>query len=131
MGEEGGSRGGRGGAEDKHPGGDRQDHAVQEVGESPSRIVFISEGPFYLWAFRSGSLISSKRKLGTALHLSHSSRNLIVKAESSAQIGDSILDDRGKTVGTVFDIFGPVSSPLVSVKPGVENPERYIGKELF
>lgn len=73
----------------------------------------------------------SRRRLGTPLHISRSSRNLILKAESSPRIGDVVLDGGGRVVGTVFDIFGPVSGPLVAVRPGGDKPEGYVGKELF
>ncbi|MFQ6053930.1 MAG: H/ACA ribonucleoprotein complex subunit GAR1 [Candidatus Bathyarchaeia archaeon] len=71
------------------------------------------------------------RRLGTVLHLSSSSGNLFLKAEGAARIGDAVLNDDGKRVGTVFDIFGPVSSPFVAVKPSVEAPRRYVGEPLF
>ena len=73
----------------------------------------------------------SKRKLGTVLHLSSSSGNLILKAESNVRIGDAVHDDDGKKVGTVFDLFGPVSKPFMAVKPRVDDPERYVGEPLF
>lgn len=73
----------------------------------------------------------SKLRLGTALHLSSSSGNLILKAESNVRIGDIVLDGDGKKVGSVFDLFGPVSSPFVAVKPRADTPERYVGEHLF
>ena len=75
--------------------------------------------------------MGSKLKLGTILHLSKSSGNLILKAERNVRIGDKVFDYDGKKIGTVFDIFGPFSNPFVAVKPGQGNPEGYIGRSLF
>lgn len=75
--------------------------------------------------------MGSKRGLGTTSHLSSSSGNLILKAESDVRIGEAVLDRGGKRVGTVFDLFGPVSSPFVAVRPMVDDPERYVGEPLF
>jgi len=72
-----------------------------------------------------------KRRLGAVLHVSSSSGNLILKAESSVKIGDAALDNRGNRVGTVSDLFGPVCSPFAAVKPKVGDPERYVGGLLF
>ncbi|KON30467.1 hypothetical protein AC482_03835 [miscellaneous Crenarchaeota group-15 archaeon DG-45] len=75
--------------------------------------------------------MESKPRLGAALHVSSSSGNLILKAEGKIRIGDAVYDGDGAKVGTVFDIFGPVSTPFVSVKPRVNAPERYVGAPLF
>ncbi len=75
--------------------------------------------------------MGSNRLLGTASHLSNSSKNLILKAEGRASIGDAVLDNAGKRIGTIFDLFGPVSNPFVAVKPEIDNPDKYIGQPLF
>lgn len=71
------------------------------------------------------------RRLGTTLHTSRSSGNLILKAEGDIKIGDTVLDGKGKKVGTVFDLFGPVSSPFAAVRPTIDDPDRYAGRPLF
>jgi len=75
--------------------------------------------------------MGSKLKLGTVLHLSKSSGNLILKAERNVRIGDKVFDDNGNKIGIVFDLFGPVSNPFVAVKPGQVHPDRYVGGSLF
>ena len=75
--------------------------------------------------------MKSRMRVGTVLHLSSSSGNLILKAESDIKIGEVILDSTGSTIGTVFDLFGPVSGPFVSVKPRIQYPERLQGETLF
>ena len=72
-----------------------------------------------------------ENRVGTVLHLSRSSGNLILKAENEPRIGDPVLDSEGKKMGRVFDIFGPLSSPYLAVQPSVGHPEQYLGKALF
>jgi len=64
------------------------------------------------------------------LHVS-SSRNIIIKAENPPRIGDQVVDENLKTIGTVFDVFGPVSSPYVAVRPSVEESNRFIERVLY
>jgi len=69
-------------------------------------------------------------RIGHVLHVS-SSRNMILKAESLPRIGDEVLDENLKKVGTVFDVFGPVTSPYVAVRPSVEEPSRFVDHVLY
>ncbi len=57
-----------------------------------------------------------KAKLGDVLHRSGSSGRLIVKLEAETRIGEPVYDGKGKRVGTVFDVFGPVDAPYASVR---------------
>lgn len=59
------------------------------------------------------------------------SGKLILKAEFTPRIGDEILDKKLRKVGVVFDIFGPVKSPYVSVKPQVKDPTKFVGQILY
>jgi rRNA processing protein Gar1 len=60
-----------------------------------------------------------------------SDKNLIIKAEKIPRIGDKAVNEHLKPVGTVFDIFGPVSSPYISVKTEVKEPHDLVGKVLY
>jgi RNA-binding protein len=64
------------------------------------------------------------------LHLSPS-RNLILKAETLPKIGIKVVDKNLDSVGSVFDVFGPVLSPYVAVKPEIANPQRLIKSMLY
>jgi len=64
------------------------------------------------------------------LHVS-SSRNLVLKAETLPKINSKVVDKNLKFVGTVFDVFGPVSSPYTAVKPAVSTPQHLIGNTLY
>ncbi|MFQ6086575.1 MAG: H/ACA ribonucleoprotein complex subunit GAR1 [Candidatus Bathyarchaeia archaeon] len=70
------------------------------------------------------------KRLGRVLHVS-SSKNLILKAEKLPRINDKVVDENLKPVGTVFDVFGPVSSPYVAVKPSLEEPQRFVNRVLY
>ncbi|MGB9684466.1 MAG: H/ACA ribonucleoprotein complex subunit GAR1 [Candidatus Bathyarchaeales archaeon] len=64
------------------------------------------------------------------LHIS-SSKNIIVKIENTPKIGETVVDENLKTVGEVFDIFGPISSPYVAVKPKISKLEVLVNKVLY
>ncbi|MCW4035528.1 MAG: Gar1/Naf1 family protein [Candidatus Bathyarchaeota archaeon] len=69
-------------------------------------------------------------RIGHVLHVS-STKNVIVKAENIPRIGDDVTNENLKPVGTVFDVFGPTSSPYVAVKPHIQNPEQLINNVLY
>jgi len=47
------------------------------------------------------------------------------------KIGDMVVDENLKVVGSVFDIIGPVSSPYVTVKPTTPEPQRMVRNTLY
>ena len=73
-------------------------------------------------------------RLGKALHLS-SSHSLILRFENAELrgigIGMRVLDAKGKEVGVVQDVFGPVKRPYLSIRPRVSNANELVGRELF
>jgi len=69
-------------------------------------------------------------RIGSVLHVS-STRNLILKAENIPHIGDKVVDEKLNQVGTVFDVFGPVSSPYAAVKTSVEEPSVLVNHVLY
>jgi len=69
-------------------------------------------------------------RIGSVLHVS-STKNMILKAENIPHIGDRVVDENLKQVGVVFDVFGPVSSPYVAVRPNVEEPSLLVNHVLY
>jgi len=69
-------------------------------------------------------------RIGRILHLSNT-KNIILKAENIPHIGDAVTDEKLKPVGTVFDVFGPTSSPYVAVKPQVNSPAQQVNQVLY
>jgi RNA-binding protein len=59
------------------------------------------------------------------------SQNLVVKAEQTPKIGYSVVDESLRTVGNVFDVIGPVTSPYAVVRPVVKEPAKLTGKQLY
>jgi RNA-binding protein len=72
----------------------------------------------------------SLQRLGRALHISPN-RSVIVKVEAVPKIGEKVVDENLKTVGKVFDVFGPVSSPYAAVRPTIQKPGKLINKVLY
>jgi RNA-binding protein len=70
-------------------------------------------------------------RIGKVMHISKSSGNLILKSNRNAKIGETVTDSKGKRIGVIFDLFGPVNDPYVSVKTKVKKPEKLIETELF
>lgn len=70
------------------------------------------------------------QRLGRALHISPN-RNVIIKVEAVPKIGEKVVDENLKPVGKVFDVFGPISSPYVAVKPTIQKPEKLTNKVLY
>jgi RNA-binding protein len=54
-----------------------------------------------------------------------------VKIENIPRIGETIVDENLKTVGKVFDLFGPVSSPYVAIRPAILKTEELTNKTLY
>jgi RNA-binding protein len=70
------------------------------------------------------------QRLGRALHISPS-RKVIMKVEKIPKIGETVVDEDLKPVGRISDVFGPVSSPYVSVKTAIRQSERLTNKMLY
>jgi rRNA processing protein Gar1 len=69
-------------------------------------------------------------RIGHVLHVSNT-KNMILKAENIPRIGDEVANEKLKPVGTVFDVFGPTSSPYVAVKPHIQSPEQFVNHVLY
>jgi len=54
-----------------------------------------------------------------------------VKIENIPKIGQTVVDENLKTVGKIFDLFGPVSSPYVVIRPTILKPEELTNKVLY
>jgi RNA-binding protein len=70
------------------------------------------------------------RRIGQVLHISPS-KKAILKADNIPKIGESVMNEKRKLIGKVFDLFGPKQSPYISVDIQFEDPKNIIGKNLF
>ena len=69
-------------------------------------------------------------RIGGALHVSSNSGNLISKITEIVHIGDSIYAKNRKKIGRIYDIFGAVTNPYVSITLNNKS-EDIIGKDLY
>lgn len=69
-------------------------------------------------------------KLGIVLQVS-GSRKLILRTKIKVKVGVQVLNEELKPIGRIFDIFGPVKNPYVSVKPIIDELERYVGRPIY
>jgi RNA-binding protein len=51
--------------------------------------------------------------------------------ETPPRIGEKVVDEKIRQIGTVFDVFGPVSSPYIAIKTTVEDPETLVNQTLY
>ncbi len=70
------------------------------------------------------------QRLGKALNVTPS-QNIVVKINKTPQIGATVIDEKLKVIGKIFDIIGPVSSPYAVVKTTVRNPGKLVNKQLY
>ena len=70
------------------------------------------------------------QRLGRVINVTPS-QNLVVKAEQTPKIGLSVIDESLKTVGNIFDIIGPVTSPYAIIRPVVKEPANLVNKQLY
>jgi len=69
-------------------------------------------------------------RIGQVLHVS-ASKNMILTTENIPKIGDIVTNEKLEHVGSVFDVFGPISSPYVAVKPNLQNREELVNQVLY
>ena len=75
--------------------------------------------------------MTPKKSIGKILHQSNSSKNLIIELDERTSIGEYVYNKNMEKIGEIFDIMGPVSSPLASIK--IENEDYLVspGTDVF
>ncbi|MHA1835790.1 MAG: H/ACA ribonucleoprotein complex subunit GAR1 [Candidatus Odinarchaeia archaeon] len=69
--------------------------------------------------------------MGKPLHLS-SQNHIIIKTNFAPKIGSNVYTKTKKFIGKIIDVFGPINSPFLSIKPNKKiEPTDYLGEELF
>jgi rRNA processing protein Gar1 len=58
-----------------------------------------------------------------------SDKKIIVKAKFAPKTRTMVLDEKGKRIGAVFDVFGPIFSPYVKIN--AKEPENLINKIVY
>lgn len=70
------------------------------------------------------------QRIGQALHVSPSSGNLILKVTENVHIGDKVYAKNGKEIGWIYDVFGSVKNPYISVTLK-KNITKIVGETIF
>ncbi|MFW9845228.1 MAG: H/ACA ribonucleoprotein complex subunit GAR1 [Candidatus Thorarchaeota archaeon] len=73
------------------------------------------------------------KRLGKVLHLSKRG-SLILKTDKTPPMGDrsSVVNKNAEKIGTIIDVFGPVKTPYVAVRPlDKANAEKLVGQILY
>jgi rRNA processing protein Gar1 len=70
------------------------------------------------------------QRLGRVLHITPS-KNIIIKVENVPRIGETVVDENLKTVGKIFDIFGPITGPYATIKPVIREVEKLASNMLY
>lgn len=73
------------------------------------------------------------RRLGKVLHVS-SRGSIVLRTDKTPPIGKEarVFDKKAQEVGFVIDVFGPVKSPYVSIRPKKSlDPKKFVGQMLY
>ncbi len=70
------------------------------------------------------------KKLGVVHNLSYRG-DLVIRALKAPPLGTRVLDKRGRPLGRVRRVFGPVKSPYVTVEPLREPGLGLVGSQAF
>jgi len=70
------------------------------------------------------------QRLGRVLHISPSC-NIIIKIEKLSKIGETVVDENLRSIGKIFDILGPVTSPYAVIKPTIHEPEKLVNRIVY
>jgi len=70
------------------------------------------------------------RRVGRVLHIGPSKKALL-KAERIPRIGETVVDEKNRVVGTVFDVLGPTISSYVEVDVRARDPQSIVGSFLY
>ncbi len=70
------------------------------------------------------------KKAGRIIHYTKY-RVFVVEAEEKILPENKLVDSKGRIVGEVIDIIGPIKKPYLVVKPLIDKPEKLVGAELY
>jgi len=56
---------------------------------------------------------------------------LIVKLKKEPKPGQQLFDSKGRPVGKVVEVFGPVSSPYASLRPLSDWAKTLVGEKVY
>lgn len=72
----------------------------------------------------------SLQEAGEILHIARSGR-VIVKLSRKVDVGDILLDSKGKKVAKVIELIGPVRMPYASAMSLTDRIKKYVGAKVY
>jgi rRNA processing protein Gar1 len=60
--------------------------------------------------------VPDMKLIGKGMHQSKGNNNLVIMLETETRIGQPVSDRKGKVIGKIFDVFGPIDAPYASIK---------------
>ncbi|MFW9926168.1 MAG: H/ACA ribonucleoprotein complex subunit GAR1 [Candidatus Thorarchaeota archaeon] len=73
------------------------------------------------------------RRLGKVLHISNRG-SIILQTEKTPSVGGRsvVLDKKAQEVGTIIDVFGPVKTPYIAIRPKKNiDSQKLVGQMLY
>ena len=70
------------------------------------------------------------KRIGRVLHIT-SNKKAIIKAERIPRVGETVLDEEQRPIGTVFEIIGPVASPYIVVDVKLKDSQNIVNSLLY
>lgn len=58
-------------------------------------------------------------------------RLFVAEAREVVNLNTPIYTDRKIRIGIVVDVIGPINKPYLVIRPLVDKPEKYVGKEIY
>lgn len=78
--------------------------------------------------------LQERQEVGEVMHLAKSSR-LIVRLHGplgkETRPGEILVDQKGRGVGKVLEVIGPVSAPYASVIPLTDRTNKVLGMKVY
>lgn len=78
-------------------------------------------------------MVNQLRRLGKVLHISKRG-SIILRTDKTPPVGDRsiVLDKKAQEVGNIIDVFGPVKTPYVAIRPKDKtDPKKLVGQMLY
>lgn len=69
-------------------------------------------------------------KIGEVLHVIRGNR-AIAKVKAAPKIGLKVFDGKGKLIGKIVDVFGPVKSPYIEVEVEGQDPKKVVSSPIY
>lgn len=70
------------------------------------------------------------KNIGKIIHYTKY-RVFVAESGRAVPLNTPIYDEKKKKIGIVTDVIGPINKPYLVIKPVVDKPEKYVGKNIY